>query len=89
MDSYPVYSLTDRPVRLVQHYLKADPSVITYLGFVSKPFVLEAAEGPAVISPETVEGWEGGYVISYPPGGEKPSPLSPNTVRADYVMVVG
>jgi hypothetical protein len=57
------------------------------LAFIEEPFMIETQEGRMVISPDTVDDWEGGYYAAYPDDGSKPYSISPKFVRDNYVPV--
>ena len=58
------------------------------LMFTSEPFTVLSQEGPIVISPDTVDDWDGGYFVAYPNDGSKPYAIAPSYVRNNYVPVV-
>lgn len=75
------FSLENKPNDLEPH-VKAG---LTHLKFVNEPFIVETQEGPMVISPDTVDGWDEGYYIAYPADGSKPYSIAPAYVRQNYV----
>lgn len=77
------FSLTNPPVDLKPHHKKS----VVRLCFISEPFTVDTQEGPMVISPETVDDWDGGYFIAYPEDGSKPYSIAPAYVRNNYVEV--
>jgi len=57
------------------------------LAYIDEPFKVDTQEGEMVISPETVDDWDGGYYIAYPADGSKPYAISPDYVRENYEVV--
>lgn len=75
-----IYNLKNRPNNLT---VMRKTSTIAAV-FVIEPFVVETQEGVAVISPETVEDWNGGYWLAYPDDGSNPYAISPSFMTENY-----
>ena len=78
------YTLNNRPAGLVPHRKTATVDLV----FISESFEVETQEGLMTISPETVDGWDGGYFVAYPGDGSKPYAISPQFVRDNYEPVM-
>ena len=57
------------------------------LALINEPFKVDTQEGEMLISPETVDDWDGGYYIAYTDDGSKPYAISPAFVRQNYEAV--
>ena len=60
---------------------------LTYLSFITEPFVVDTQEGDMTISPETVQDWDGGYYLAVPADGSKMYSIAPSFVKKNYEEV--
>ena len=74
------FSLENKP-KNIKIYKKTG---LTYLSFVSEPFIVETQEGDMTISPDTVDDWDGGYFIAVPADGSKMYSIAPSFVKKNY-----
>jgi hypothetical protein len=79
------FTLENRPPDLLDHLKTAIVSLL----FMAEPFEVETQEGVQLISPETVDKWEGGYFLAYPGDGSKPYAIAPSYVRENYTPAGG
>lgn len=80
-EDVPIFSLDEKPDGLVAHRKRTTVA----LAFITTPFMVVTQEGAMLISPGTVDGWDGGYYVAYPDDGSKPYSIAPSFVRDNYV----
>ena len=56
--------------------------------FIQEPFNVITQEGSMIISPDTVDDWDGGYYLVYPSDGSMPYSISPSFIENNYTEVV-
>jgi hypothetical protein len=83
MSSNVTYTLDHRP----KYFNAVRKKTTVDISFITVPFTVVTQEGPLLISPETVDDWEGGYYVAYPSDGSKPYPISRSFIRANYELV--
>ena len=81
IEAGPLFSLEKKPEGLVAYRKRTTVA----LAFIAEPFTVVTQEGPMLIAPETVDGWDGGYYVAYPDDGSKPYSIAPSFVRDNYV----
>lgn len=68
-----IFTLENKPEGMARFRKKSTAEAL----FITEPFKVETQEGVVEISPETVDGWDGGYWLVYPDDGSKPYTWAP------------